>query len=518
MVCLIDYRVGFAIIGLMLLLLLLGTFLLLLLNAFFVLAEFAAVKVRPTRVEELAEQGDRRAQVLQHIQQHLDEYLSVCQVGITFASIGLGFVGKPAFEQIVAGPLRWLGVASPEVVEATAITGAYIVVSFLHILLGELVPKSIAIRRAEASGLWIALPLRVAHFIFFVPLWILNTSANAVLRLLGFGSPLKDPTHTEDEIRIILERSQSSGVLSFRRLLLMENIFDLGGMKVRDAMKTPSAVKVLHRDAPWADNLAVIRESKYSRFPVMAPSQDLPAGIIHVKDVLHLELNKQDAPDLNAILRPYIKTTDDLPLESLLAEFQRRRRRVAIVVNRKSQWVGFATLEDVVEEIIGSVEDEFEKEAPLFIADTMSADRIVVGVEAPDIFAAIGQILGRVDAAQLPATRDRVERAVKEREKEISTYLGQGIAVPHARFEGLDRPVTIFAQSTAGIPITGSTERIHVIFLLLTPQAAPLVQVRLLARLCGMMQSDYVADRLRETRDPNELLEIIRAADPATLG
>jgi CBS domain containing-hemolysin-like protein len=493
------------------------TGLLLLLNAFFVLAEFAAVKVRPTRVEELVDDGHRSAKVLQHIQQHLDEYLSVCQVGITFASIGLGFVGKPAFEQIVVGPLRWIGIVNPEVVQATAVTVAYILVSFLHILLGELVPKSIAIRRAEASGLWIAVPLRVSHFIFFVPLWLLNSSANAVLRLLGFGAPLKDPTHTEDEIRIILERSQSSGVLSFRRLLLMENVFDLGGMKVRDAMKTPSAVKVLHRDAPWTENLAVIRESKFSRFPVMAAGQELPLGIVHVKDILHLELNKQENPDLAPVLRPYIKATDDLPLEQLLAEFQRRRRRVAVVVDRKGQWVGFVTLEDVVEEIIGSVEDEFEKEAPLFIADTMSTERIVVGVEAPDIFAAIGQILERVDAAQLPAARERVERAVKDREKEISTYLGHGVAVPHARFEGLERPVTIFAQSATGVPVPGTNERIHVFFLLLTPQSAPLVQVRLLARLCGMLQSEYVADRLRETRAPGELLEIIRAADPATL-
>jgi CBS domain containing-hemolysin-like protein/mannitol/fructose-specific phosphotransferase system IIA component len=501
----------------MLLLLLLITVLLLLLNAFFVLAEFAAVKVRSTRVEELAEAGDRRAVVLQHIQQHLDEYLSVCQVGITFASIGLGFVGKPAFEQIVAGPLHWLGIASPEVVNATAVTVAYIVVSFLHILLGELVPKSIAIRRAEASGLWIALPLRVSHFIFFVPLWILNTSANAVLRLIGFGAPLKDPTHTEDEIRIILERSQSSGVLSFRRLLLMENVFDLGGLKVRDAMKAPKAVKVLQRDAPWAENLAIMRESKYSRFPVVAPGQGLPVGIIHVKDVLHLELNKQDAPDLALILRPYFKATEDLPLETLLAELQRLRRRVAIVTDRKGQWVGFITLEDVIEEIIGSVEDEFEKETPLFIADTLSAGRVVFDVRAPDIFAAISQILGRLDAAELPLPREKIIRAVHDRERDISTYLGHGIAVPHARFEGLDRPILVFAQSAEGVPVAGNQERIHIFFLLLTPLSTPILQVRLLARIAGLMQSDYVVERLRDTRDPNELLEVIRAADPATL-
>jgi CBS domain containing-hemolysin-like protein len=502
----------------MLIILLIATLLLLLLNAFFVLAEFASVKVRPTRVEELVDDGDARAKVLQHVQNHLDEYLSVCQVGITLASIGLGFVSKPAFEPIVSVPLKWLGMGSPRVMHAAAVTIAYILVSFLHILLGELVPKSIAIRRAEASGLWIAVPLRVCHFVFFVPLRILNTSANAVLRLLGFKAPMHDPAHTEDEIRIILEQAQSGGAFSFLRLLLMENVFDLGTLKVKDAMRPPPAVKSLRLSAPWAENLAIIRESKYSRFPVLEDGQELPLGIVHVKDVLHKELNKQDAPDLKSILRPYLKTTDDPPLETLLSQLQRLRRRVAIVVNRKGQWVGFITLEDVIEEIIGSVEDEFEKEAPLFLADTMSTGRIVLGVTAANINDAIPQILARVDPAELPAPREKIVRAVLEREAVISTYLGHGLAVPHARLDGIDRPVVVFAQSTEGIPVKGSTERIHIIFMLLTPLSTPQFQVRLLARISGLMHSEYVVERVRESQNHQELLEIIRAADPATLG
>jgi tellurite resistance protein TerC len=501
-----------------LIILLIATLLLLLLNAFFVLAEFASVKVRPTRVEELVDDGDARAKVLQHIQHHLDEYLSVCQVGITLASIGLGFVSKPAFERIVTPPLQWLGIGSTAVVHASAVSIAYILVSFLHILLGELVPKSVAIRRAETSGLWIAVPLRVCHFIFFVPLFILNTSANAVLRLLGLSSPMRDPTHTEDEIRIILERAQSSGAFSFLRLLLMENVFDLGGLKVKDAMKSPQTTRSLRLSAPWAENLQIIRESKYSRFVVLDDAQPLPVGVIHVKDVLHHELNKQEAPDLKTILRPYLKTTEDLPLETLLSQLQRQRRRVAIVVDRKGQWVGFITLEDVIEEIIGSVEDEFEKEPPVFLTDAMSASRIVLDVTAAGITDAVLQILSRIDPAELPAPREKIVRAVLQREAEISTYLGQGLAVPHARLEGIDRPIVIFAQSRQGIPIAGKAEKIHLIFMLLTPVSAPHFQVRLLARISGLMQNEYVAECLRETRDPAALLEIIRAADPAVLG
>lgn len=502
----------------MLIVLLLLTVLLLLLNAFFVLAEFAAVKVRPTRVEELVDKGDSRAKVLQQIQLHLDEYLSVCQVGITLASIGLGFAGKPAFERIVTVPLSWLGLTSHHVVETTAVTVAYLLVSFLHILLGELVPKSVAIRKPEASGLWIAVPLRISHFIFFIPLWILNTSANAILHLFGMTRTLKDPAHSEDEIRIIIERSQTSGLMSFRRLLLMENIFDMGSLKVRDAMKSPKAVKAINRDTPWAENLALIRDSKYSRFPVIAEGQELPLGIIHVKDVLHLELNKQESPDLTPALRSYLKVNDDMPLESLMTELQRHRRRVAIVTDRKGQWVGFITLEDIVEEIIGSIEDEFEKEPPVFLADALNVGRVVLNVHGADIFGAIRQILARVDAAELPLAREKIERAVLEREKEISTYLGHGVAVPHARFEGLERPVLVFAQSAEGVPVAGSTEKIHIFFMLLTPLSAPQWQVRLLARICGVMQNEYVVERLRDTHDANLLFEIIRAADPGTIG
>jgi tellurite resistance protein TerC len=332
------------------------------------------------------------------------------------------------------------------------------------------------------------------------------------------ATPLKDPAHSENEIRIIMERSQSSGLISFRRLLLMENVFDMGTLKVRDAMKSPRSVKVLQKEALWSENLALIRDSKYSRFPLVAAGEGLPLGIVHVKDVLHLELNKQKSPDLTAVMRPYLKVSEEMPLESLLTELQRHRRRVAIVADAKGQWVGHITLEDVVEEIIGSVVDEFEKEHPVFLVDTMSVGRIVFDVRAADMFGAIRNILARVDAAELPLAREKIERAVIEREKDISTYLGHGVAVPHARFEGLERPVLVFAQSAEGVPLAGSSEHVHIFFVLLTPLSAPQFQVRLLARICGLMQSEYVVEQLRETRDANRLLELVRAADPGTIG
>ncbi len=226
---------------------------LLALNAFFVLAEFASVKIRPSQVEELIDQGHATARSAKHVLDHLDEYLSVCQVGITFASVGLGFVAEPAVVRLVEpvlvlshlvpthGTSRWL------TVHGIAFTISYLLVSFLHILIGELVPKSIAIRMAERMALATAGPLRLFRFLFFVPLWILNQSANTILALMGFGPSLRQEDHSENELRILLEQSQSRGLISFRRLLYMENVFDLGEIRVRDAMRPSSQVRCLRR-------------------------------------------------------------------------------------------------------------------------------------------------------------------------------------------------------------------------------------------------------------------------------
>jgi magnesium and cobalt exporter, CNNM family len=201
---------------------LLSVFLLLALNGFFVLAEFALVKLRPTQVEALVLQDKPRAPLVAHLQANLDEYLSVCQLGITLASIALGFVGEPAFAVVVQplfGSWAWA--------HAVAIAFAFVTVSFLHVLLGEQVPKLLAIRSPAASALNIAPLLRAAHWVLWVPLIVMNGSARLVLRLLGWSAPAHEPVHSEDELRVILALSQSAGSLSFRQLLLMENVFDL---------------------------------------------------------------------------------------------------------------------------------------------------------------------------------------------------------------------------------------------------------------------------------------------------
>lgn len=485
---------------------------LLLLNAFFVLAEFAAVKMRPSRVQELVEEGNAAAGVVQHIQRHIDEYLSVCQLGITFASIGLGFVGEPAFADLIRPALEWTG-AGPKVAHGVAITVAYVLVSFLHILLGELVPKSVAIRSVEGSALLTAGPLRFFRYVFIVPLVMLNASANAIVRLLGYPPRVGEEIHTEEELRIILGQSQSKGLMSFRRLLLLENVFDLGDVRVRDAMKPKGAVKVLRADASWEENFKTIRETRFSRFPLVEGTGDRLLGVVHVKDILY-----SGSSDLRKLARPFLSTTEDTMLEALLGDLQRKRQHAAMVFNREGKWTGMITFEDVIEEIIGVVEDEYEVETPIQLGDAITVDRVVLNVEAATMEDAIRQALKRVPAGELPRDAELIIRAVLDRERLVSTYLGRGLAVPHARLEGIDRPVCVFARSEQGIPLSNRGEKAHLLFIVLTPLHSPHVQARLLARIGGILESEFVEDRLRTARTAQEVIEAIHAGETAVLG
>jgi CBS domain containing-hemolysin-like protein len=492
--------------------------LLILLNAFFVLAEFSTVKMRPSRVEELCQQGNAKAAVVRNIQEHFDDYLSVCQVGITFASIGLGFVGEPAVARAIEPFLATLGESAEKVAHTVAITVAYILVSFLHVTLGELVPKSASLRYTDAIALNAARPLRFFYVLFYLPRIAVNKAASFILSLMSI--PLKVPReqHSEEELRIILGKSQTGGLMPFRRLLLMENIFDLGEMKVRDAMRARALVKGLWATAPWEQNFRIIRESRLSRLPLMKEISDKPIGIIHIKDLFYAGADWKTGVDLEKLARPFHRTSEDAPLENLLAELQRRRMHLAIVVDKSDRWTGLITMEDIIEEIVGTVEDEFESEPQIFLSDALSVGRVVLGVEAPSIEEAIRRAVSRIPQPELPFAAENIIRMMKDRTLMAVSFLGEGLCVSHARAEGLDRPVLIFARSDEGVVLKGVPEKAHLLFLLLTPARQPRVQARLLSRIGGLLESEYVEERLREATSPQAVLEAIRAGETAALG
>lgn len=501
---------------------LLIAFLLLILNAFFVLAEFAAVKMRPSRIEELVDDGTRGAGAVQHIHDHLDEYLSVCQLGITFASIGLGFVAEPAIVRLIEPLIDWTGIfpKNHRMVWLTshgiAFGFSYLLVSFLHILLGELVPKSMAIRATDTSAIWTARPLKFFRNLFYGPLWVLNSSSNFILYLLGLGDGNANSEHSEDELRILLDQSQTRGVISFRRLLYMENVFDLGELKIRDAMRPRSQVRCLDARKPWAENMQTIRQYRFTRYPLIVGEPDRPKAIVHLKDLLLLD--DDGAPDLVALSRPLITMRDDTMLEALLAEMQRRRIHAALVTNHDGQWTGFLTLEDVIEEIVGTIRDEFEDEEQIHLAECIQPDRIHFEIEASGPIDAVQQALDRMDPNSLPVPKDRILRAIAERERAVGTYLGRNIGMPHARIYGLPRPFVLIIRSDSGIPYPNVPEKANLLFTLLTPAGQPRVHQRLQAVIATILdESEYVPERLLTATTPDEVMEIVKTAEQATL-
>jgi mannitol/fructose-specific phosphotransferase system IIA component (Ntr-type) len=296
-------------------------------------------------------------------------------------------------------------------------------------------------------------------------------------------------------------------------------VFDLGELKVRDAMRPRSQVKVLRADEPWSAARDTIRAHRFSRYPLIAGDPEKPAGIVHLKDILLRQEDPGAAPDLPALVRPYLTVKESAPLEQTLSEMQRRRIRVALVWNDEGRWTGLLSLEDVIEEIVGTINDEFERDEVVRVADAIAPNRVVLGVQARSLMEAIPAILGRLPAGALPLPIDQVRKAVQDRERAAATYLGKGVAMPHARLPGLEKPIVVVANSPGGILIEGGQERAQLIFLLLTPAGAPKVHQRLQATIAAMIEnSDYVAERLREAATPEQVIEILVAGEQATLG
>jgi tellurite resistance protein TerC len=304
--------------------------------------------------------------------------------------------------------------------------------------------------------------------------------------------------------------------LSFRRLLFMENVFDLGSLVVRDAMRQRAQVRTLDAKLPWPDNLRVIQISHFTRYPLIITDSAHPVGFVHVKDIVIR--GDASAPDLEALARPLLVTTETTPIETLFAEMQRRRIHMALVADSQGEWTGFVTLEDLMEELVGTIRDEFEDEEPVRLADALTADRVHFDVEADSPVAAVEVALERMSPSALPLPAAHILQSVEERERLTGTYLGHGIALPHARIAGLSGPFVMVLRSTHGVACEGTTEKAHLLFVLLTPAGQPRVHQRLLTIIATLLhESEYVKERLMTATTTEEVLEVIRTGEQAAL-
>jgi CBS domain containing-hemolysin-like protein/mannitol/fructose-specific phosphotransferase system IIA component (Ntr-type) len=485
-----------------------------LLNGFFVLAEFALVKVRATRIEELARQRNRRAMVAREMVLHLDSYLTATQLGITVASLGLGWIGEPAFAGIIDAVIKLPGWWSAAVSHSVSTVASFLVITFLHILLGELAPKSLAIRRAEDSILAIAYPMLWAYRLFYLPMAVLNGASNMILNLVGLEAAHPEVAHTEQELRMMLSNVKTTDGLTLNRLLLLENIFDLGHQSVKDAMIPWSQVQSLSRSSTRDEVLRMVVQHRFSRWPVLEPASGTPVGYLLTKDLITLPPGDTN---WGILIRPLKSVVPNDNLEEVMQRLQREGSNMAIVVDGRSL-VGLITLEDILEEVVGRIEDEFPRLPRLFLKDALLAGGLVLDLPSQTAEEAIQALAAAIRPENLPLGSDVCALALS-RERQMSTDVGHGVAIPHARCPNLTKPLVVFGRSNEGIHFDErSKEPVRLIFLVVTPAERPNTQVFMLEQLASVARSEFVRERLTRAQSEEEVLEIISAADPAVTG
>ena len=342
---------------------LLAVVLLLAANGFFVAAEFALVKVRLSQIEELARKGSWAAKVTESVLSRLDAYLSACQLGITLASLGLGWVGEPVVARMLEPIVIWLGF-SPEQAHFVALPVGFVTISSLHIILGELAPKSLAIRMARPTSLAIAVPLVLFYKTFLPFIWVLNTAANLLLKLLGVQPVNDGDKHTTDELRLILAESAEGGELGRRERLIMENVLDLEDKVIRQVMVPRRDIVFLNTRKTLDANLDLITHSRHTRFPVCDGELDRVVGMVHTKDILFTQMKGDKIESLGRLARKIEFLAETMRLSDALKEFQKKRTHVAMVVDEFGTISGMVTFENVLEEIFGPIQDEFDSELP----------------------------------------------------------------------------------------------------------------------------------------------------------
>ena len=350
----------------------LAAFLLVILNGFFVAAEFSLVKLRHTQAAGLAERIGWRGRILLSVHAHLDAYLSACQLGITLASLGLGWIGEPAFAGLLQPLLSSFGGVQPETAHIISFIFAFTVISFLHIVLGELAPKSLAIRRPEHTSAWTATPLYVFYWIMYPAIWILNASANLMLRVFGLGGTNANEHHySRDELKLILHGNRAMRE-SGEAFAMMSHALDLPELVAGDLLRTRDQLGALHDGQTQEEVLAEIRRSQFSRYPWFDADLEQVRGILHVKDLLLAIAEKGSIEDMVPLLRPAIVVPLDTPILEMLRRFRTGRTQFALATEEGGRIVGFFTLFDVVQVVVGDIEDEHritKGDTPLRAAD-----------------------------------------------------------------------------------------------------------------------------------------------------
>lgn len=351
------------------------TFFLVALNGFFVAAEFAIVKVRASQIEIKAKSGSKVANIAKYITQHLDGYLAATQLGITLASLGLGWVGEGVMHHLIVNLMTRLDY-SPGVIESFSGTAspiiAFSIITVMHIVFGELAPKSIAIQKPVATTLFVSFPLQGFYWLFRPFIWLLNGLATLILRIFGISNVgAHESVHSTEELYYLLDQGKESGALDNNEHELIKNVFDFNERVVKNIMVPRTKMSAIELTSSKEDLIKKIISEGYSRSPVYDEVIDKIVGIVHAKDILPLVTGNEEWTLNDIIRKPYF-VPETKKLNDLLSELQQKRIQIAIVIDEFGGTAGMVTLEDIVEEIVGEIQDEYDEEKPLveIVSDT----------------------------------------------------------------------------------------------------------------------------------------------------
>lgn len=333
---------------------------LILLTAFFVATEFAIVKVRSTRIDALIEDGNKSAIHAKTLIDNLDGYLSACQLGITVTALGLGWLGEPTVMRLL-GPLFEKLNLNPTVTSVLAFAISFAVITFLHVVVGELAPKIIAIQKAEAVTLLLARPLIWFYKVMYPFIWVLNGSAFQLIRVFGF-KPTKEHeiAHSEEELRLILSESYKSGEINQAEMTYVNNIFEFDERLAREIMVPRTEMVCFYKEDSFDKNVEIVHDGQFTRYPVADPDKDNIVGFVNLKEVFTGHFNAEKPTSIDRYIRPIIHVSEATPIKQLLVKMQKERIHMAIVNDEYGGTAGLVTVEDILEEIVGDIRDEFD--------------------------------------------------------------------------------------------------------------------------------------------------------------
>ena len=395
------------------------SFVLVLVNGFFVAAEYSFVRVRGTQLDELAKTGDGRARLAAHMSNNIEPYISTVQLGVTLASLAVGLVGEPAVSLVIGPLFGWLRQTSETAFHLVSFVIAFGLVTYVTVVLGELAPKYLAIQRALTVALWTAYPLHYVYRALYPFIWLMNKSAAAVLKMFGAKAPSDLDVHSDAELKMLVAASARQGVLQESERVIVGNALDFADTLVRQVMVPRTEIVAVPDDLDLAGLVAMARQTRISRLPVYRDDLDHVVGVIHVKDLVGVD--RTSHAKARDFMRRIPAIPETLRLDQALAEFRRQRTGLAIVIDEFGGTAGLVTLEDILEQLVGEVRDEFEQgevqrireESPgVFVIDGLVSlgdlrDRLQLALEEEPYDTVGGMVFGRL--GRVATVGDQVE-------------------------------------------------------------------------------------------------------------